>query len=484
MIRRKGGPAWEDGSMKLTLGQVADWIHAEGDFTTRTEVVGYSIDSRTIGAGELYFAVKGERLDGHDFVRAAVQNGAAAAVVSNRWMADDDMDPCKLLWVPESEDCVLAAMQTLARRVRRAWGKCVVGVTGSAGKTTTKEMVATVLAAKFNVLRSAGNLNNHFGVPLQLLRLEPEHEVAVIEMGMNHAGEIRRLCEIAEPDWGVVSNVAAVHLEFFADGIAGIAAAKRELVEALPAQGIAVLNADDVWVRDFGAGFAGETVLVGLAEGATVRAAEVQDAGLDGTRFTVEAGTEKAEVKLALLGRHNVANALAALAVGWRSGISLEQGAAALGAMQAPDKRGSVVRWRGATLVNDCYNSNPKALDAMVDALSSMPVAEGGRRIVVAGEMLELGPESAALHAACGVRMREAGVDFVVGVRGFAAEFGGLFFATPQEAGDWLRAELRAGDLVLLKASRGVRLELALERLGEEENTSRTDSRSASRSAS
>ncbi len=476
--------------MRLKLGQVADWIHAEGDFTTSAEALGYSIDSRTVGAGELFFAVKGERVDGHDYVETALANGAVAAVVSNRWLTPAAVDSCKLLYVPESEDCVLAAMQTLATRVREQWGGRVVGVTGSAGKTTTKEMIATVLAARFRVLKSAGNLNNHFGVPLQLLRLEPEHEVAVIEMGMNHAGEIRRLCEIARPDWGVVSNVAAVHLEFFPEGIAGIAAAKRELVEALPVDGLAFLNGDDVWVRGFGAALAQESgeadlspsakddrvVLYGLGVEAAVRAEEVEDAGLDGVRFTVVAGGERAKVRMALLGRHNVHNALAAIAAGWKSGMALAECAAAVEQMRAPEKRGSLVRWRGAMVVNDCYNSNPRALDAMVDALRAMPAAKGGRRIVIAGEMLELGPDGAALHAACGRAMR--GMDAVVGVRGLSAELvrgarevgvDAVFVDTPEEAGRWMREQVRAGDVVLLKASRGVRLEGTLELLDGQE---------------
>jgi UDP-N-acetylmuramoyl-tripeptide--D-alanyl-D-alanine ligase len=463
--------------VKLTLGQVADWIHAEGDFTTSAEVLGYSIDSRTIAAGELFFAVTGERVDGHDFVAAALANGAAAAVVSHRWLAPDEMDSCKLLWVPESEDCVLRAMQTLAHKVRRAWGKRVIGVTGSAGKTTTKEMVGEVLSSQFSVLRSVGNLNNHFGVPLQLLRLEPQHEVAVIEMGMNHGGEIRRLAEIAEPDWGVVSNVAAAHLEFFPEGIAGIAAAKRELVEALPEDGFAFLNADDVWVKTFGQGMGERAVLYGLGEDVAVRAEDVEELGAQGVRFTATAGNERAEVRLALLGRHNVHNALAALAVGWKSGISLSQGAAALGAMRADQRRGSVMAWRGATVVNDVYNSNPKALDAMVDALLAMPVGMGGRRIVVAGEMLELGPEGPGLHTASGRGMRERGVDVVIGVRGLAAALasgfgdGAAFVETPEEAGEWLAANVRAGDAVLLKGSRGVRLERALSALAMEKSS-------------
>ena len=456
--------------MKLTLGQVADWIHAEGDFTTNAEVLGYSIDSRTINAGELFFAVTGERMDGHDYVSAALANGAVAAVVSSHWLAPDEMDSCKLLRVPEGEDCVLSAMQTLAHRVRRAWGKRVIGVTGSAGKTTTKEMIATVLSAQFSVLRSAGNLNNHFGVPLQLLRLEPEHEVAVLEMGMNHAGELAALAKIAEPDWAVVSNVGPVHLEFFPEGIAGIARAKYELVQALPPEGIAILNADDAQVRSFGEGLGERAVLYGLDRTAQVRADHIEDDGAGGLRFLVNTGAEEAKVTLNLLGRHNVSNALAAIAVGVKARMPLAQCAAALASMRAPEKRGTIIKWRGAILINDCYNSNPAALDAMVDALLAIPAR---RHIVVAGEMLELGPAGADLHKACGLRMRESGVDLVLGVRGLAAElvlgFGerATFVEDVQAAGAWLAANSLPGDAVLLKASRGVRLEGALESLAQ-----------------
>src|SRR5215471_10298084 len=240
--------------MKLTLGQISDWIHAEGDFDTAAEALGYSIDSRTIGAGELFFAVKGERLDGHDYVQAALADGAGAAVVSMGWVTPAEVDETKLLRVPEGEDCVLMSLQRLAHAVRRDWGGRVIGVTGSAGKTTTKEAVAQVLSTRFNVLKSQGNLNNAFGLPLQLLKLEREHEVAVLEMGMNHAGEITALAKIAEPNWAVVSNVAPVHMEFFPDGLAGIARAKYELVQALPGDGIAVLNFDDPHVKEFGSG--------------------------------------------------------------------------------------------------------------------------------------------------------------------------------------------------------------------------------------
>ena len=456
--------------MKLTLGQVADWIHAEGDFRGDVEALGYSIDSRSVVAGELFFAVRGERLDGHDYVEAALANGAVAAVVSMRWLKPAGVPAKRLLRVPDHDGCgVLDSLQRLAREVRRSWGKRVVAITGSAGKTTTKEAVAQVLGARFRVLKSQGNLNNAFGLPLQLLRLEAEDEVAVIEMGMNHAGEIAALARIAEPNWAVVSNVAPVHLEYFADGIEGIARAKYELIEALPPNGIAVLNCDDERVAKFGDGLGARAVFYGTGECAAVRAVQIAELGAEGVVFTVTAQGERASVQLHLLGRHNVHNALAAIAVGVRSGMSLAECAAALGELRAGDKRGEIVEWRGAKLINDSYNSNPRALDAMVDALLAMP-ADPGRHIVVAGEMLELGPEGEALHRACGRRMAERGVDVVVGVRGLAAALvegaasgaNALFVATPEEAGTWLKENLRAGDAVLLKASRGVRLERAL----------------------
>jgi UDP-N-acetylmuramoyl-tripeptide--D-alanyl-D-alanine ligase len=287
-------------------------------------------------------------------------------------------------------------------------------------------------------------------------------------MGMNHAGEIAALAKIAEPDWAVVSNVAPVHIEFFPDGLAGIARAKYELVESLPPNGIAVLNGDDPYVKEFGRGMGDRAVLYGVGENAQVRAENIEEAGAQGVHFDVVAETERAEVRLRLLGRHNVLNALAAIAVGLRSGITIEACAAAVSELLPSDKRGEVLSWRGVTIVNDSYNSNPRALDAMVDALMAMP---GQRHIVIAGEMLELGPEGPALHEACGRRMAERGVTVVVGVRGAAAGLvagvqaaGGSasFVATPEEAGKWMRSNLQAGDVVLLKASRGVRLEKAL----------------------
>jgi len=295
-------------------------------------------------------------------------------------------------------------------------------------------------------------------------------------MGMNHAGEIAALARIAEPDWAVVSNVAPVHLEHFADGIDGIARAKYELVQALPANGIAVLNCDDERVAKFGEGMGERAVMYGTGECAQVRAVQVAEIGAEGVVFTVTANGERASVQLRMLGSHNVHNALAAIAVGLRSGVSLAECAAALGELRAGDKRGEMVEWRGARIINDSYNSNPRALDAMVDALLAIPAADGGRHIVVAGEMLELGPQGETMHRGCGERMAQRGVDVVVGVRGLAAPLveaakthgaSAEFVATPELAGTWMRENLREGDVVLLKASRGVKLERALSALSD-----------------
>lgn len=449
--------------MKLALERVAEFTFATGDFDRRATALGYSIDSRTIAPGELFFAVKGERLDGHDYVQAALEKGAVGAVVAHGQL---QRFPQKrgLLVVDET----LLALQSLAAAVRRLWGKKLIGVTGSAGKTTTKELIAYVLSTRFRVLKSEGNLNNHFGLPLQLLRLEPEHDIAALEMGMSHAGEITALTRIAHPEIGVVTNVAPVHLGFFRS-IADIARAKYELIAALPAGGTAVLNADDPYVSQFGRDFHGTVIMYGSEHAAAVRAQNIRSRGLEGESFDVltEKGTLLAQ--LPLIGRHNVYNALAAVAVGLHEGVTPTDAVSALARIAPADKRGEVIRRNGITVINDCYNSNPKALDGMVDALSQLPA---DRRIVVAGEMLELGDAAPDLHRASGRHIAERKIDVLIGVRGLAeymveeARKGGVtaqLLATPEQAGQWLAAETRKGDAVLLKASRGVKLERALE---------------------
>jgi UDP-N-acetylmuramoyl-tripeptide--D-alanyl-D-alanine ligase len=467
--------------MKLLLSRIAEFVAAAGEapagepatgqYDGRALAQGYSIDSRTVQPGELFFAVKGERLDGHDFVEQALSRGAIGAVVRKDQLSRYSK-PAGLLAV----DDTLVALQTLATAVRKIWGKTAIGVTGSMGKTTTKEAMAHLLAIKYRVHRTKGNFNNHFGLPLGLLTLEPEYDLAVVEMGMSHSGEIAALARIALPNQAVVTNVAPVHLESF-ESIAGIARAKYELIEALPNGGTAVLNADDEYVSQFGRDFKGKVVLFGLKPTACipadVRAENIEALGPEGTRFDLVSREVRQPVQSPLLGTHNVYNVLAAAAIALEHGITPSEIAGALPSLQAADKRGQVVQVGNITVLYDCYNSSPKALMAAVDTLAAMPA---GRRIVVAGEMLELGATGEQMHRECGryIAERKAGskIDFLLGVRGLAkpmveaAREGGMkaeFVATPEEAGEWLARETREGDVVLLKASRGVKLEKALE---------------------
>ena len=450
--------------MKLPLARVAEFLGASGEVDHKALAQGYSIDSRTLRAGELFFAVKGERLDGHDFVAQALEKGAVAAVVSKGQLARYPVGAGLL-----AVDDTLTALQTLGTAVRRLWGKPLVGVTGSTGKTTTKDAIAQVLSQRFRVLKSEGNFNNHFGLPLMLLKLEPAHDIAVIEMGMSHAGEIAALARLAQPETGVVTNVAPVHLEFF-KSVADIARAKYELVASLPGGGTVILNADDQYVSQFGRDFRGKVVLYGTKSPADVRAENIEFCGTAGSAFDVVAGGCRERARLPLVGRHSIYNALAAVAVGLERGLTPSEAAGALATLTPGDKRGEVVQLGNITVINDCYNSNPKALDAMVDTLAAMPAK---RHIVVAGEMLELGSAGEEMHRSSGRHMAEQKIDWLVGVRGLAkpmveaARAAGMraeFVATPEEAGEWLLREARDGDVVLLKASRGVKLERALEK--------------------
>ncbi|HWG48349.1 MAG TPA: UDP-N-acetylmuramoyl-tripeptide--D-alanyl-D-alanine ligase [Candidatus Acidoferrales bacterium] len=448
--------------MKLPLRRIAEFIGATGEFDGEAFAMGYSIDSRTLNPGDLFFALVGDRFDGHDYVQRALEKGGVAAVVQAEWSVN--ADPQRLLQV----DDTLKALQSLGKAARRLWGKPLLAVTGSAGKTTTKDLLAHVLSMRFRVMKTTGNLNNHIGLPLQLLRLEPEHELAVVEMGMNHAGEIRALGEIAHHDVALVTAVAPVHLEFF-NSLAEIARAKYEIIETLYPGAVAVLNADDEYVSQFGRDFRGKVLTFGLRRAADVSAENVQLMGAEGARFDLVAGGVREHVVFPLVGEHNIYNALAAAAAALDRGVSPSQAAEALAQVQPAEKRGQVLQLAGATIINDCYNSNPRALNAMIDTLASMPAR---RRILLAGEMLELGPTSEALHRDCGRHAAEKKIDVVIGVRGIAKALAeaacgsgvqAQFMETPEEAGEWLVRELRSGDAVLLKASRGVKLERALE---------------------
>ena len=451
--------------MKLPLWRIAEFTGARGEIDQDAVAMGYSIDSRTLSPGDLFIAIRGERFDGHDFVPAALEKGAVAAIVqSGRSL---EAAPERLLFVEDT----LQALQAMGAAARRLWGKPLIAVTGSAGKTTTKEILAHLLVQRFRVMKSSGNLNNHIGLPLQLLTLEAEHDIAVVEMGMNHPGEIRALGKLAQHDLGIVTCVAPVHLEFF-KSIAEIARAKYELIESLHPGGTAVLNADDEYVSQFGRDFHGKVLTFGIKRPADVCAQNIVLRGVEGSSFELVAGGVREQAALPLAGEHNIYNALAASAAALERGIAPSQVASALSTVEPPDKRGQVLEVVGTTIINDCYNSNPSALKAMIDVLAG---TKASRRLLVAGEMLELGPSAEALHRECGVYAAEKKIDVVIGVRGLAkslsdaaAEAGvqAHFMETAEQAGEWLARELRPGDTVLLKASRGVKLERALEKLG------------------
>lgn len=448
--------------MNLPLWRIAEFIGAKGEFEREALATGYSIDSRILVHGDLFFALRGERFDGHDYVKAVLEKGAAGAVVERGRTIDADSH--RLLVVEDS----LKALQSLGAAARRLWGKPLLAVTGSAGKTTTKDILAHLLSTRFRVMKTAGNLNNHIGLPLQLLKLQPEHDVAVVEMGMNHAGEIRALGQIAHHDLAVVTAVAPVHLEFF-NSLAEIARAKYEIIETLYPGAVAVLNADDEYVSQFGRDFRGKVVTFGIRRTADVSAENVKLKGAEGSTFDLVSGSVREHVTFPLVGEHNIYNALAAAAAAMEHGVSPSEAAAALATVRPTEKRGQVLQLAGATIINDSYNSNPKALNAMIDTLASMPAQ---RRILIAGEMLELGSTAETLHRECGRHAAEKKIDVVIGVRGMAKALAeaacgsgvqAQFVESAQDAGEWLARELRPGDAILLKASRGVGLERALE---------------------
>lgn len=447
--------------MELSLAEVrqatgAEWLGLPGGLAARSN--GWSIDSRSVAAGDIFFAIRGERFDGHAFTKSALDRGALAAVVSET----GGRGP--LLRVADTLD----ALQGLSHWARLRWGKPVVAITGSAGKTSTKEIVSEMLAVRLRVGKTIGNLNNHIGLPLTLLRIPGNAEVAVVEMGMNHAGEIRHLAALAGPQFGLVTNVGYAHVESF-DSIEGVAAAKRELIESLPPEGVAILNADDELVRKFREVHAGRTLTYGFAADADVRATEVE-MHPEGVAFTV--GGVRFHSRLT--GRHSVSNILAGLAVASLFGIPFSE-LAAIAAGLAPGKmRGERSHARGITILNDSYNSNPEAARRMIDVLASEAAK---RRVAVLGEMLELGSMSETLHRELGSYAARAGIDALIGIRGAAAflvdgarragmpERNVFFFEDPDSAGAFLRNWARPGDAILFKGSRGTQVEKALAKM-------------------
>jgi UDP-N-acetylmuramoyl-tripeptide--D-alanyl-D-alanine ligase len=433
---------------------------------------GAAIDSRKVRAGELFFALAGTRTDGHGFVAEAFSAGAAAAVVRRGWVAPAQLAGATLL---EVED-VLAALHGLTRWARSRAPRALAGITGSTGKTTTKELLAAMLATRHRTARSPGNLNSLYGFPLALLAIESDIEWFVAEMGMSTPGELRRLSELARPDLATITNVRPVHLEFFGS-LAAIAEAKAEILDGLDANGSLAVNRDDPEVGRVARRWRGRRIEFGLT-GGEVRASEVLAAGAEGSRFRLHVGGARAEVFLPLYGIYNVENCLAAAAMATLAGVGLQDIVRAAETIRPAAMRGVLHRLRvgggEALLIDDSYNSNPAALERALESAATLP----GRRWAVLGEMLELGTTGARLHAEAGERARALGFAPVLGIGALARHLVegagdvGVWRASAQDAAAWVARELRAGDVVLVKGSRGVGLETvvaALRGLGQGE---------------
>ena len=461
--------------MRWTIAQVAGTlgVRAGAGLDSVARVAGVSIDSRTVRAGELFVAIHGPRHDGHDHVASALGRGAIAAVVEPQAHLYGDAIQNRCIVVGDTFE----ALKQLARAVREAWGGKIAGVTGSVGKTTTKEILAALLGAKLRVLKSEGNFNNEYGLPLTLFRLEETHQAAVLEMGMSRRGELARLAAIARPDVGVVTRVAPAHLEFFAS-VDEIALAKRELIEGLNGhESTAVLNADDPRVAAFGAFAPGRVLTYGIDAPAFFSATAIEDRGALGAAFDYVSPEGRVRLELPVPGRHAIYNALAALAAASVWNIGAAEAQSVFRTLRVPAMRGELLRFsNGAALINDSYNSSPAALHAMVSVLAATPNFQ--RRILAAGEMRELGPGSPMLHREAGIFTAKTGkIDWVIGVEGDAEQIieGAVsagtprmqtrFFSSSQDAARFLGDFINPGDVLLVKGSRGVKMECIVEAL-------------------
>ncbi len=431
-------------------------------------VDGAAIDSRAVRGGELFFAFAGERTDGHRFVPDALARGAAAAIVQKELQEDLPAPPAgALIHVPDT----FQALHDLARHVRSQVPERLVGITGSAGKTTTKELLAAMLARRFRVFWTPGNLNNLYGFPLSLLNVPDGTEWMVAEMGMSTPGELRQLSLLGLPDAAVFTVVRPVHLEFF-DSVQAIAEAKSELLAGLAPGGFIVANADDPEVARIAARDGARVIWYGLrAEPVDVRARDLAPREI-GSRFVLEAGGGSVEVRLPLHGLYNVENCLAAAACAWALGLPLAEIAEAVRDVQPAAMRGVVHQASGGfTLVDDSYNSNPDALGKALEGAALLP---GERHVAVLGDMRELGPTGPRFHREAGERAARLGFSPVVGVGELSRELAAgaeaagaeaVWLADATVAADWAADHIRPGDLVLVKASRGVGLEKVVHRL-------------------
>jgi UDP-N-acetylmuramoyl-tripeptide--D-alanyl-D-alanine ligase len=420
-----------------------------------------SIDTRSLNAGDIFFALKGDRFDGHDFVPQAFQSGAAACVVRNDWSDEENVSDERVL--VRAED-TLQALQTLAANYRRRFTIPVLGLTGTNGKTTTKELIASVLQSKFSLTKTPGNLNNHIGTPLSLLGIDDQTEIAVIEMGMNHTGEIAELCEMARPTHGLITNIGEGHLEFFR-GIDEVARAKAELFEALPEDGVAFVNADDPRITRM-AQIVKDRITYGFTPGCDVSAEEL---GVDPTGCAKFRLQDQMDIQLRIPGRHQLSNALAAAAVGIHFEIPIERIATALESHAGVSQRMELIEFRNALVILDAYNSNPDSLAGAINTLSLIAQHCGGRAFAALGDMLELGVESERAHREAGELAAQNGVQgiFLFGDQSsftqhaFKRAGGELakHFKDKKTLAQAVWETLSENDVVLIKGSRGMQMD-------------------------
>lgn len=439
---------------------------------------GVSIDSRTIKEGDLYVALRGERHDGHAFIADALAKRASGLLIADSEAAAATEHAAASGAFVIAVDDTLVALQALGREIRRRASALVVAITGSAGKTTTKELTAALLEAKFEVFRNRGNLNNHIGLPLSLAELHSGPDVAVVELGMNHHGEISTLVALAEPEVRVWTNVGNAHIGFFASRD-DIADAKAEILERARATDLLVANADDEAVMARATAFRGRLVTFGLSESATIRATNVAQRGIDGTSATIATPSGKIDIALPLVGAGNLLNTLAAIAVALDLGVTLDDIAARIATLTPASKRGEVVRLStGVTVVDDSYNSSPAAL---LQSLGALKATTATRRAAVLGEMLELGDHAISLHEECGRAAADSNLAWLVTVGGAPAramagaavsagmpEAAVTHVATADDAASQTVSRLKPGDVVLIKGSRGIGVDRVVARLKEE----------------
>ena len=455
---------------RLSIFEIADFSEGKlvsGDGDVSVEKV--STDSRTLKPGELFVALRGENFDGHKFVQETAKAGAAGAIVDPDWNGK----------VPNTfalirADDTLQAYQNLAANYRKSLPLKVLAITGSNGKTSTKDFAASVLARKFRVTKTEGNFNNHVGVPRTILEATSDHEIGAWEIGMNHPGEVAALAKIAAPDAAIITNVGVAHIEFMGSREA-IAKEKGALAEAIGPQGTVILNADDPYSKGIAERTRGKIIFAGTT-GGTIQASEITQSA-EGCEFTILEGAHRCRAQLPVPGLHMVQNAMLAVAAGRAFGISLEECAAGLANAPLTKARLQIKEVRGVQFIDDSYNANPDSMKAALRTLVELDV--DGKRIAVLGEMRELGAESESGHREVGETAAELGVDHLIAIGDAAAianaaKNAGLqnsaVVGSTSEAADLLNEIAAPGDLVLIKGSRLARTEQVIEEFSNQQS--------------